>query len=80
MTRTGWICWAIVAAGWIGTIAYLAGHREPALCKPADNVVVRIAQGTPGEKEAGTVYLNFDAAIQARDGLDTWLHRYGKCR
>lgn len=80
MTRVGWICWAVAIGAWIGTVAYLVGHREPPLCQPADNVVVRITQATPGEHEAGVVYLNFKAAIQARDGLDTWLHRYGRCR
>ena len=78
MRLTGWVSWGVLVTAWIGLVAYLIGAREAPLCEPKDNVVVRLAQ-PKGATEVGAVYLDYAAARQARDGLDTWLHRYGRC-
>lgn len=78
MTRTQWIWWGVLAVVWGLLAGYYFGHREPKLCPPPSNVVMRINQ-QGGIQETGTVYLNFPQAQQARDGIDTWMHRYGKC-
>lgn len=78
--RPAWVAaWSVLALAWILLIGYLLGvAREARLCEPKDNVVVRLAQ-PQGASEKGAIYLDYAAARQARDGLDTWLHRYGRC-
>lgn len=70
--------WALLVLMWVGVVAYLIGARDEPLCQPKDKVVVRLAQ-SKGATEPGVIYMDFADARQARDGLDVWLHRYGRC-
>ena len=77
--RLVWVvAWVVLTVMWIGLVAYLAGGRDKPLCEPKDNVVVRLAQ-PKGATEVGVIYLDFAEARVTRDGLDVWLHRYGRC-
>lgn len=77
--RLSWAAWTALAIAWVALAAYAVGHRERPLCGPADrHVVLRLSQ-PGGTTEAGVVYLNYEAAKAARDGITVWLRQYNKC-
>jgi hypothetical protein len=81
MRAWAWVLWVVLAGMWAGLVIHLATKPGERLCPPtgdAANVVLRLGQDK-GTKEPGVVYMGFPAAKAARDGIDKWLHVYGRC-
>ena len=79
MSMRAWMAWAVLVGLWIGFVVYLVDTRgADRLCVPPETVFIRLAQ-PKGATEPGVVYMDFQAARTARDGLDQWLHEHGRC-
>jgi hypothetical protein len=73
------VAWVVLAGAWVGLVIHMTAEQgSQRLCAPEQPVVIRLGQ-PKGATEVGVVYMDFQAARTARDGLDQWLRQYGKC-